>query len=134
MNKPISWGNLEIINRIVSAPEGKMWWIKKSKMVHPIFDGFRKSVGWPMGENSNWRLQLRDGSCIHVREYDGHYTAHLDKVDPDVNLIDHLRKDFPVGYIGVFSLAGAMLGWITKDADRAYEWGLGGVGIALVTL
>lgn len=58
--------------------------------------GYYPSAGLPKGQYADYRRALPDGRGIHVKLYDDHATAHLDRVDPSVNLIGHLLLDAPV--------------------------------------
>jgi len=106
-----SWRSKEIFERILLTPSGYVLRLPKSIMKHPLLDGFRRDIGLPKGELANWRLGLKDGSCVHVREYVDCYAVHLDKVDPNVSLIEHLRKDLPDFYIAACAIAIGTIAW-----------------------
>jgi len=65
-----------------------------------------RSVGLPEGQDSDYRLVLADGAGLHVKDFGTHYETHIDEVHPDVDIVEHLRRDAP----GVFVASGAALG------------------------
>ena len=70
------------------------------KSVRPIMD-----LGITMlGEKKGCKKQYRYGN-LHIREYDSHYSAHLDKVDPRVDPLGHLMVDAPNYLTGLLSIA-----------------------------
>ncbi len=60
------------------------------KAVRPIID-FKETV---LGAKKGARKQYRYGN-LHIRDYDTHYTVHVDKVDPLRNPLGHLLVDAP---------------------------------------
>ena len=60
------------------------------KAVRPIID-FEETV---LGAKKGARKQYRYGN-LHIREYDTHYTVHVDRVDPLRNPLGHLLVDAP---------------------------------------
>jgi len=70
------------------------------KSVRPIMD-----LGITMlGEKKGCKKQYRYGN-LHIREYESHYSAHLDKVDPRVDPLGHLMVDAPNYLAGLLSIA-----------------------------
>lgn len=70
------------------------------KSVRPIMD-----LGITMlGEKKGCKKQYRYGN-LHIREYESHYSAHLDKVDPRVDPLGHLMVDAPNYLTGLLSIA-----------------------------
>ncbi|MGD1835850.1 MAG: hypothetical protein ACPKQO_09030 [Nitrososphaeraceae archaeon] len=69
------------------------------KSVRPIID-YKKTL---LGNKKNAKNQYRYGN-LHVREYENHYTVHIDKIDPRKNPIGHLLIDAPE-YITSFIIA-----------------------------
>jgi hypothetical protein len=47
-----------------------------------------------LGNKKGARKQYRSGN-LHIRDYDTHYTVHLDRVDPLRNPLGHLLVDAP---------------------------------------
>lgn len=60
------------------------------KAVRPIIDLKETTVGSKNGA----KRQYRYGN-LHIRDYDTHYTVHMDRVDPLVNPLGHLLVDAP---------------------------------------
>jgi hypothetical protein len=60
------------------------------KAVRPIVDLKETALGGKKGA----RRQYRFGN-LHIRDYDTHYTVHMDRVDPLANPLGHLLVDAP---------------------------------------
>jgi hypothetical protein len=60
------------------------------KAVRPIVELKETALG---GKNGA-RKQYRYGK-LHIRDYDTHYTVHMDRVDPLTNPLGHLLVDAP---------------------------------------
>jgi hypothetical protein len=60
------------------------------KAVRPIVDLKETAFGSKNGA----RKQYRYGN-LHIREYDNHYTVHMDRVDPLKNPLGHVLVDAP---------------------------------------
>ena len=72
------------------------------KSVRPIMD-----LGITiLGEKKGCKKQYRSGN-LHIREYESHYSAHVDKVDPHVDPLGHLMVDAP-NYLAGFLLIASM--------------------------
>ncbi|MGC8506387.1 MAG: hypothetical protein ACP5NK_06770 [Thermoplasmata archaeon] len=61
----------------------------------PVESGlFRRSVGTPKGQVSDWRSVVPDSHRgIHVVEYSDRYEIHSDRFDPSVKPLEHLLFD-----------------------------------------
>lgn len=60
------------------------------KAVRPIVDLKETALGGKKGA----KRQYRHGR-LHIRDYDTHYTVHMDRVDPMTNPLGHLLVDAP---------------------------------------
>ena len=60
------------------------------KAVRPIID-LRETA---LGSKKGAKRQYRYGN-LHIRDYETHYTVHMDKVDPLTNPLGHLIVDAP---------------------------------------
>jgi hypothetical protein len=60
------------------------------KSVRPIID-LKETA---LGDKKGAKKQYRYGN-LHIREYDDHYTVHMDRVDPLKNPLGHLLVDAP---------------------------------------
>jgi len=69
--------------------------IQKFHLIHPKKAGFYESIGEPQGQIADYRKPLKDGGCIHAREFEDHYSIHRDYFDPVKNLIGHMVFDAP---------------------------------------
>ena len=60
------------------------------KAVRPIIDFKETVLGGKMGAKKQYRY-----GNLHIRDYDTHYTVHMDRVDPLRNPLGHLFVDAP---------------------------------------
>lgn len=60
------------------------------KAVRPIIDLKETPLGSKKGANKQYRC-----GNLHIRDYDTHYTVHIDRVDPSNNPLGHLLVDAP---------------------------------------
>ena len=122
-----------VIARLRKMPPGKELRLSKAQFAHPRQVGMRPSIGLPKGQGADYRLRLNDGSGLHVHDFGTHYRAHLDQVDPETSLIDHLRLDAPA----LFVLGAGWLGNRVARAGRskANPWGVAFVsGLIAISL
>ena len=68
------------------------------KSVRPMID--LKET--PFGGKKGARKQFRYGN-LHIRDYDTHYTVHMDRIDPMKNPLGHLLVDAPEYLAGAAS-------------------------------
>ena len=78
----------------------------------------RTKIGWAFGASRQWR----GPEGLHIREYQGRYFGHYDRVDPRKKLIGHWILDAPfelaVGSTGVIG----MFASLTTNAPAAVTW------------
>ena len=103
-----SWYDVEYELRHHSS--GALLKLPKGWLPHPRVAGMRPSVGLPVGQSADYRLTLNDGAGLHVQDHGDHYLAHIDEVDPDSSLFEHLRRDTPGMFVGGCSALGAVVG------------------------
>jgi hypothetical protein len=60
------------------------------KSVRPIIDYNETNLGSKKGAEKQYRY-----GTLHIREYQNHYSVHMDKVDPRIDPIGNLLKDAP---------------------------------------
>jgi hypothetical protein len=60
------------------------------KAVRPILDLQETALGSKKGAKKQYRY-----GNLHIRDYDTHYTVHMDKVNPLTNPLGHLIVDAP---------------------------------------
>ena len=70
------------------------------KAVRPIIGIDETALGTRQGA----RRQYRHGR-LHIRDYDTHYTVHMDRVDPRASPIGHLVADAPEYVVGAAAAA-----------------------------
>ena len=90
------------------------------KAVRPII-GIEETV---LGSKNGARRQYRYGN-LHIRDYDSHYTVHMDRVDPRKNPLGHLLIDAPEYILGAAAalligrhVAGAVYKKRRKDGKK----------------
>jgi hypothetical protein len=57
-----------------------------------------------LGTKKGASRQYRHGR-LHIRDYDSHYTVHMDKVDPRTSPVGHLVADAPEYVVGAAAAA-----------------------------
>jgi len=112
-----NWSTL--INLVLKLPPHRDVKVWKWEVPHPLESGFKKSIGDPFGQKADYRLILRDGRSIHVREYDKFYRVHWDKMDPRANPIAHLAKDAPHWLLALALVTLGIIGrlWQIRSKD-----------------
>jgi hypothetical protein len=82
------------------------------KAIRPIID-IEETV---LGSKRGAKKQYRYGN-LHIREYDSHYTVHMDRVDPRKDPLGHLLADAPEYIAGAAAAA-----YVGRKVGRAvYE-------------
>ncbi len=81
---------------------------------HPQAAGMTPSLGLPVGQLADWRMPHPNCHGLHVREYPGYYTAHVDKINPRCDLPGHLTADVPL--VGGGAALGALMGLIVGES------------------
>ncbi len=123
--KPGSWKDVMVALR--RQPRGARIAIWIGALPHPQFVGMSKAIGLPVGQSSDYRLRLPDGSGLHVQEFDDTYRVHLDRVHPRVSFVTHLRQDAPKTFIATTSVLGTCVGVLYGKTLRS---GLTGAAVA----
>ncbi|MEM2140669.1 MAG: hypothetical protein QXJ74_10265 [Nitrososphaera sp.] len=70
------------------------------RAVRPIMEMGETALGSKKGA----RRQYRYGN-LHIRDYDSHYTVHMDRVDPRKDPLGHLLVDAPEYLVGAAAAA-----------------------------
>ena len=81
---------------------------------HPQAAGMTRSLGLPVGQLADWRMPHPNCHGLHVREYPGYYTAHVDQVNPRCDLPGHVAADVPL--VGGGAALGALVGLILGES------------------
>jgi hypothetical protein len=110
-----SWN--AIAAALASRGPGARVRIEKFRVEHPRDGGLAPSLGLPVGQRADWRLPSPGCGPLHVREYDGHYVAHLGRANPNCDPIGHLASDAPQVMSGV--AFGALLGLLLGRSKEA---------------
>lgn len=69
--------------------------VSKEALIHPEDLGWKSSLGAPKGQSADYRIGYKDGTCVHIKEYDSHYLVHWDEKDPGQDLVGHFTQDAP---------------------------------------
>jgi hypothetical protein len=104
----IKW--LKVAAALAKEPPETEVHVPKLNAQHPLDAGLRPSLGLPVGQQADFRLRMDDCRGLHVRDFGNHYEAHLDRVDPDCSLPEHLRLDAPGAYVAGAGALGALVG------------------------
>ena len=82
------------------------------KLVRPIIDREITLLGEKKGSLRQYRI-----GNLHVREYENHYSVHVDRIDPRIDPLGHLIIDAPRYGKGILMLATA----VRKYLQSTYE-------------
>lgn len=129
-----SWAN--VVEALWPPDATRRLRLPKSMIPHPLtIDGMRESIGLPEGQSRDYRLRLGETHAgLHVREFSTWYEAHVDEVDPSVDVIGHARRDAPGVFIGGAATLGAIVGASIGKSGRAAVAGAAVVGILAALL
>ena len=88
------------------------------KPVRPTIDYEETHFGNKKGARRQFRYKN-----LHIREYNDHYTVHIDKIDPRKDPLGHLLIDAPEFLVGIMSaiLAGKLVGSTISDIRKAED-------------
>lgn len=131
--------------RNVMTWEGVVAWLRRHpqpacvrieiwQVEHPTNAGMTRSMGLPVGQLADWRMPHPHCGGLHVREYRGYYTVHLDRVNPRCDLPGHLAVDAPL--IGSGAALGALIGIALGESPGSMLVGAligGAIGTALAS-
>lgn len=120
---PTAWS--QVLSALRPHPTGTVVRLPKHWLPHPADAGARRSVGLPLGQTADFRWKLGDCAGLHVRDFGGHYEAHIDSVDPACGLVEHLRRDAPQIYVGGAVAVGALAGVLLGKSKEAAIVGAG---------
>ena len=93
-----SWDHVDQLLRFYPPRTSLLF--HKGGLQHPKAAGFYSSVGVPEGQFADFRRVRPDGSGLHIKDFQNHYAAHRDEVDPSKDVVEHARRDAPVYYVG----------------------------------
>lgn len=125
----------EINERLRLEPPGVSLAVDKASIIHPEDAGARESIGWPVGQGADFRFPPEsDCTGLHVHDRGDHWTAHLDRVHPDCDAVEHLRKDAPAAFLSGGAVLGAVVGAMVARSGigAAVGAGVGALAAALL--
>ena len=102
----------DVVGQVEFEPAGRRFVVEKFLIAHPRDAGAYLSVGWPAGQDEDYRFPPEhDCRGVHVQSVGPHWIFHVDRVHPECSLWEHLRRDVPVGgQIAGAGALGAMVG------------------------
>jgi len=116
---------------LLASPAGTVKRYEKASLPHPREAGATQSLGWPVGQLSDWRF-APESDCrgLHVHEFERDWAVHLDRVHPECSLLDHARQDAPQSLF----VGGALLGAVVGAALSKRPLVGAGVGFLIATM
>lgn len=123
------WKN--VYESLVPAAVGARKAIPKHGVPHPRGAGAVPSLGLPVGQLRDWRFPP-DHCCrgLHVHEYSDRWEGHLDRVHPNCDPVDHIRRDAPELWMTGGAALGAVAG--IAVAENKGAGALVGAGLGLL--
>ena len=85
----------ELIDYIIQFPAHTDLEVDGNFFNHKWLDKYKSSIADDDGQNADYRIPLKDGRGIHVKEYDGYYKVHWDNSDLATDPLGHLLDDAP---------------------------------------
>ena len=83
------------INSVLTKPAHEDVKYEKHLLDVDLLQQHRSILADSDGQIDNYRITLKDGRDIHIKEYDDHYKIHWDHANPSKDPITHLIKDAP---------------------------------------
>lgn len=126
----------DVRDALETMPRGEVVVVPRGGIAHPRAEGAARSLGWPRGQIADWRFPptvLCRG--LHVHEYADRWVAHLDRVHPRCDPIEHLRHDAPAVLVSGAALVGGLVGVLVGRGRRGLATGFvtgAALGLALV--
>lgn len=108
----------EVARHLATLTPGTVLAFDKARIQHPRDGGLTPSLGLPVGQRGDWRYSYPSCGGLHVRDFGRSYSAHLDRVNPNCNPVDHVMQDTPQisGGAALGALIGLMLGRSKESA------------------
>ena len=100
----------DVVSILQDEPAGSVIRLRKGLLPHPRTHGLARSAGLPLGQVADYRLELIDGSGLHVRDFGRHYEAHIDQAHPGGVEAEHPRRDAPAAFVAGGVALGATIG------------------------
>ena len=115
MRNLMTWKSVAVALR--SGPQSTCVRVPAWQVEHPTAAGMTRSVGLPVGQVADWRMPHPNCHGLHVREYVGYYTVHVDQVNPRCDLPGHIALDAPL--VGGGAALGALVGLAIGESAGA---------------
>lgn len=115
MRNTATWKSVAVALR--SGPPPACVRVPAWQVEHPTAAGMTRSVGLPLGQVADWRWPHPNCHGLHVREYVGYYTVHVDQVNPRCDLPGHITVDAPL--VGGGAALGALVGLVIGESAGA---------------
>lgn len=123
-----------VYGHLLQQPAGAVVRVTKGALPDPRLHGATPSVGWPAGQSADFRF-APDAACrgLHVHEFPDRWEAHIDRVHPDCDLVEHLRQDAPQALYATTTSVGALIGGLAgRTLASAFFGGGAGLLVGLV--
>ena len=85
----------ELINHILQLPAHTDIEVDGDSFNRKWLAKYKSRIADYDGQSADYRISLKDGRGIHVKEYDGYYKVHWDYKDLATNPLGHLFYDAP---------------------------------------
>jgi hypothetical protein len=123
-----------IARQLANQPFGTVIRVERHRVQHTRDAGLQPSMGLPVGQSSDWRFAYPHCGALHVRDFGCHYSAHLDRVNPECDPIGHVVSDTPqiAGGVALGALLGLAFGRSKEAALVGAMFG-GLLGVASAT-
>ncbi|MEQ8767595.1 MAG: hypothetical protein RL885_27060 [Planctomycetota bacterium] len=107
---PLRWQ--DVASQLVTHPAGALVRLNPYQVEHPCDAGLVLSVGLPVGQRADYRLDLGDETRLAVQDFGTHYLARLERA-PSAAALEKALQETPgtsvVGMIAIGVLAGLAL-------------------------
>src|SRR5689334_8356311 len=129
----LTWS--QVASFLAAQPTGSQVQLHIAQIEHPRDAGMHLSIGYPLGQRSEYRVDLLGGARLAVSDFGHCYLARIEQPTTATSLETSLRETPGASVVGMTAL-GALLGLLlgqSKDAALAGAAiggiaGLAGVG------
>lgn len=123
-----AWDELRLL--AIEAGPGRSLIVDRSVVPHPHDAGAYPSVGWPVGQDEDYRFPPEHGCRgVHVQAFGREWVIHVDRVHPTCDPIEHLRQDAPAAWLVGAGALGAIFG---VALGRTFAATLAGVAVGVL--
>lgn len=135
LREPVRW--LAVAGMLRAHPLGCFIRFSPAQVEHPRDAGMKPSLGLPVGQRADYRLDVGNGQDLVVSEFSAAFEARLE-VRPTLTDLERVLRDAPGSTVVGMVAAGALLGLAfgrSKDSALAGATigglaALAGVGVA----